>query len=80
MSLVWGQHCVLTSDPEDVADMVRKACRIAFQDGFAKPGDGVLITAGVPFGTPGATNMVRIARLDDSGYPLAEGGPERASE
>ncbi len=80
MALVWGQHCVLTSDPEDVADMVRKACRIAFQDGFAKPGDGVLITAGVPFGTPGATNMVRIARLNDNGYPLAEGGPEVASE
>ena len=76
MALVWGQHCVLTSDPEDVADMVRKGCRIAFQDGYAKPGDGVLITAGVPFGTPGATNMVRIARLDDDGYPLAEGSPD----
>ena len=35
--------------------------RIAFRDGFAKAGQRVIIVAGVPLGTPGATNMVRIA-------------------
>ncbi len=38
-----------------------RACRIAFKKGFAKAGQRVIIVAGVPLGTPGATNMVRIA-------------------
>jgi pyruvate kinase len=41
--------------------MVERACRIAYQEGFARPGQRIIITAGVPFGTPGATNMLRIA-------------------
>jgi pyruvate kinase len=73
LALVWGVHCVLTSDPENQAAMVRKACRIAFDEGFAKPGDGVIIVAGVPLGSPGTTNMVRISYLDAQGNPMAEG-------
>jgi len=73
LALVWGVHCVLTSDPENQAAMVRKACRIAFDEGFAKAGEGVIIVAGVPLGSPGTTNMVRIAHLDDKGNPVAEG-------
>jgi pyruvate kinase len=61
LALVWGIHAVLTEDARDVNDMVERACRLAFRDGFAKPGQRVLIVAGIPFGTPGATNMVRIA-------------------
>jgi pyruvate kinase len=74
LAMVWGVHCVLTSDPENLAAMVRKACRIAFDEGFAKAGDGVAIVAGVPLGSPGTTNMVRIAHLDSAGNPVAEGG------
>jgi pyruvate kinase len=73
LALAWGVHCVLTGDPENQAAMVRKACRIAFEEGFAKSGEGVLIIAGVPLGSPGTTNMVRIAYLDDQGNPVAEG-------
>jgi pyruvate kinase len=73
LALAWGVHCVLTSDPENQAAMVRKACRIAFDEGFAKAGEGVIIVAGVPLGSPGTTNMVRIAHLDDQGNPVAEG-------
>jgi pyruvate kinase len=73
LAAVWGVHCVLTSDPENQAAMVRKACRIAFDEGFAKAGDGVLIVAGVPLGSPGTTNMVRIAYLDAQGNAMAEG-------
>ena len=61
LSLVWGLHCVLTGDALDLEDMVDKACRIAFQEGFADPGNRILISAGVPVGTPGATNMLRVA-------------------
>jgi pyruvate kinase len=41
--------------------MVNRAGSIAFRDGFAKAGQRVIIVAGVPLGTPGTTNMVRIA-------------------
>ena len=73
LAMAWGVHCVLTSDPENQAAMVRKACRIAFDEDFAKAGEGVIIVAGVPLGSPGTTNMVRIAHLDDQGNPVAEG-------
>jgi len=52
---------VVTEDARDVDDMVDRACRIAFREGFAKGGQRVIVVAGVPFGTPGATNMLRIA-------------------
>jgi len=61
LSLVWGVHCVVAEDAHDQDDMVERACRIAFKDGFAKAGRRVIIVAGVPLGTPGATNMVRVA-------------------
>jgi pyruvate kinase len=61
LAVVWGVHCVVTEDARDVDDMVDRACRIAFKEGFAKSGERVIIVAGVPFGTPGATNMLRIA-------------------
>jgi pyruvate kinase len=61
LSVAWGVHCVVAEDAHDQDDMVERACRIAFKDGFAKPGRRVLIVAGLPLGTPGATNMVRIA-------------------
>jgi pyruvate kinase len=61
LAVAWGVHCVVTEDAHDVDDMVDRACRIAFKEGFAKAGERVIIVAGVPFGTPGATNMLRIA-------------------
>jgi pyruvate kinase len=61
LSLVWGVHCVIAEDAHDQDDMVSRAGRIAFRDGFAKAGQRVIIVAGVPLGTPGTTNMVRIA-------------------
>ncbi len=61
LSLVWGVHCVVAQDARDQDDMVERACRIAFREGFAKAGQRVIVVAGVPLGTPGATNMLRIA-------------------
>jgi pyruvate kinase len=61
LAVVWGVHCVVTEDAHDQDDMVDRACRIAVKEGFAKPGQRVIVVAGVPLGTPGATNMLRIA-------------------
>ena len=70
LSLVWGVHCVIAEDAHDQDDMIDRAARISFRDGFAKAGQRVIIVAGVPLGTPGTTNMVRIAYV----------GPERDAD
>ncbi len=67
LSVVWGLHCVVTEDATDLDDMVNRACRIVANEGFGKPGDRVIISAGVPLGTPGATNMLRIAYIGPDG-------------
>jgi len=61
LSVAWGVHCIVAEDARDQDDMVERACRLAFKDGFARAGQRVIVVAGVPLGTPGATNMLRIA-------------------
>ena len=61
LALVWGVHAVVTKDADDVDDMSKRACKFANREGMSKEGERIVIVAGVPFGTPGATNMVRIA-------------------
>ncbi|MHC2453612.1 pyruvate kinase [Rhizobium leguminosarum] len=67
LAVVWGLHCVVTHDATDLDDMVNRACRIVADEGFGKPGDRIIISAGVPLGTPGATNMIRIAYIGSDG-------------
>jgi pyruvate kinase len=65
LSLTWGLHCVVGAEPHDLDGMVARACEVAHQEGFAKAGERIIITAGVPLGTPGATNMLRIAYVGE---------------
>ncbi len=69
LSLAWGTHCVVTEDATDLDDMVDRACRIAVQESFTAAGGRIIITAGVPLGTSGATNMLRIADIGAEGSP-----------
>lgn len=69
LALIWGLHCVLTDDAKDLDDMVDRACRIAFQEGIAKRGQKIIVTAGVPLGTPGATNLLRVAYVGGKSPP-----------
>jgi pyruvate kinase len=64
LALVWGLHCVHTRDVTNFSDMVLRATSIAQREGFAERGQRIVITAGVPFGTPGATNVLRIAWIE----------------
>lgn len=61
MTLTWGVHAVHGEDAHNFADMVQRAVRVARKEDLARPGERLVITAGVPFGTPGATNILRIA-------------------
>lgn len=64
LALVWGVHSIRTKDASDIDDMAFRACKFAVREGFSDVGDRVIIVAGMPFGTPGATNMVRIAFIN----------------
>jgi len=63
LALVWGVHSVLVHEVADVAEMTQFACRAAESEGFARPGDTIVISAGMPFGASGATNLLRIAEI-----------------
>jgi len=64
LALTWGVHCVFTDDVSSFREMVTKSIKIASDEEFASAGDRLIITAGVPFGTPGATNILRIAWVE----------------
>ena len=61
LTLAWGLHCIVTEDAKNLDDVANRACQLAFAEGFARTGDRVVITAGLPLGTPGATNLLRVA-------------------
>src|SRR5262245_40340748 len=45
LALLWGAHCVHTSDVKNFGDMVQKAARIAHHEELAEPGQRVVVTA-----------------------------------
>jgi len=63
LALVWGVHSVLTHQTADINTMTDLACKTALEEGYAQPGDNLVIAAGVPFGQAGTTNMLRIATV-----------------
>src|SRR5204863_4716969 len=63
LALLWGAHCVHLADIKSFNDMVRKAVHTAHREETAASGQRVVITAGARFGTPGSTNVLRIAWL-----------------
>ena len=64
LAIAWGVHSKMTPDLASFRDMVTTAIACASDEGIAEAGDRVVITAGVPFGTPGATNILRIASVE----------------
>ena len=74
--LSFGVHAVHTADVNNFNEMVHKAVQIALRDGIAHVGQKVVITAGVPFGTPGNTNVLRLATIEDNADPRQLALPE----
>jgi len=67
LALVWGVSAYQTHDPSSVEDMVERAGEHALANGFGADKDRIAIVAGMPFGSPGGTNIIRIAVLEDRG-------------
>lgn len=63
LGLLWGVHAVQTRDVDSFEEMVAKAKRMAIRHNLAAAGDSVVICAGVPFRTPGSTNVLHVVRI-----------------
>ncbi|WP_290868698.1 pyruvate kinase [Aquabacterium sp.] len=64
LALAWGVYPVLCHEVMDVLEMSDWACLTAKKEGLGVSGDTLVISAGVPFGTSGTTNLLRIAQID----------------
>ena len=64
LALVWGVHPVLCQDVRHVTEMTDLAVETAAKLEFSRSGQTIVIVAGMPFGVPGTTNLLRIAQID----------------
>ncbi len=65
LTLSWGCNCVLTGTLDRFKMAVVSAAKAAREEGYGGPDDYVVVTAGVPFNTPGSTNILRVAPIDE---------------
>lgn len=71
LALVWGVYPVLVPRPDkfDLKEEVTKLCKIACDKGFANPETDIFtVTAGLPFGTPGTSNYLRVVAAAGPDY------------
>lgn len=60
LSLVWGVYPVLSPYSNLTDDVIELSIDSAVEKGYAKEGDLVIITAGIPVGTAGSTNLIKV--------------------
>jgi pyruvate kinase len=63
LCVVWGVYPIVTADAHSMSEAVAKSLRIAAQESFAGTGEEIVVVAGMPFGTSGTTNALRIATM-----------------
>ncbi len=63
LNLLWGVAPLLVEREENAEELFEEAVRNARKAGYVKQGDTVVLTAGVPLGTPGRTNMIRVVEV-----------------
>jgi pyruvate kinase len=69
LAAVWGLYCVLTDNPDDSEHIIKQSGELALKHDFGTPQSKMIVAAGLPIGTPGATNMLRIANLNGDTLP-----------
>ena len=64
MQITWGVNsCHYVQDAANTTEMVNIACSVVKNKNLVNADDSVIITAGVPFGNAGSTNLLRIAKI-----------------
>ena len=66
LCLSWGLHCVKTDEVDRFKTAVINSAKTSINEGFAELSDHLVVTAGVPFGQSGTTNILRVAPCDES--------------
>jgi pyruvate kinase len=74
LALSWGLHCVVVPEVDRFKLAVVNAARVAREHGFASLDDRIVVTAGIPFGVAGSTNILRVATANERA--IYEGGGE----
>ncbi|MCA0910423.1 pyruvate kinase [Qipengyuania gaetbuli] len=73
LALLWGAHAVATKDIGSFEEMIAKGKRMALRHGFAGAGSKLVALAGVPFGTPGSTNLMHVVTVSGDELEKYEG-------
>lgn len=60
LSLVWGVQAVVVDPIKSTDELFQRADEVSKEKGFAKEGDTIIVTAGLPMGLAGTTNMMKI--------------------
>lgn len=63
MQYYWGVKPLLGPYSENTDDMIELALKRAMDEGYVKEGDCVIITAGVPVGKVGSTNLIKVVNV-----------------
>ena len=63
LAVVWGVHAAVTGYTTSMGDTVELAQGLVRDEGFAQPGQRIVVTAGIPFGQAGSTNAIRVATV-----------------
>jgi pyruvate kinase len=63
--LLWGVHPRLNEEPMDTLGLIEACAEVAEREGFAQRGDKIGITAGLPAGSAGGTNLFKVHTLED---------------
>ncbi len=64
LALSYGVHAIHVENMDSFSETVQLATKLAAEHGLAKKGQRLVLTAGVPFGTPGSTNTLRVAWVE----------------
>jgi pyruvate kinase len=62
--LLWGVHAKLNEEPLETLELIDACARAAVEAGFAEQGDQIGITAGLPAGTSGGTNLFKVHTIE----------------
>ncbi len=73
LALLWGAHAVATKDIGSFEEMIAKGKRMALRHGFGSAGSKLVALAGVPFGTPGSTNLMHVVTISGDELDKHEG-------
>ena len=65
LSISWGARAYLIHDTESTDELFDLAVERAVGEGVVAPGDTVVITAGIPMGTVGSTNLIKAQKVEE---------------